>query len=92
MFIFIVVLLTVNCITECDTVGSTVLTIRMPRGLKEKMKKAGINWSKGVRRFIEDRIRSYELLGVLEEIRSRARKRRARVDSTLLIREDREKR
>ena len=72
--------------------GSAVLTVRIPRELKEKMKKININWSEEIRKFIEDRIRSYELLEVLEEIRSRAKKRRVRVDSTLLIREDREKR
>ncbi len=38
------------------------------------------------------KIRRYELLERLEKIRSRARRRRAKVDSTQLIREDRDNR
>lgn len=72
--------------------GSTVITIRISKELREKMKKININWSEEIRRFIENKIKSYELLEVFEEIRSRAKKRRVNVDSAQLIREDREKR
>jgi len=72
--------------------GSVVITIRIPRELKEKMKKVNVNWSEEIRRFIEERIKRFELLEAFEEIRARARKRRVKVDSTLLIREDRERR
>jgi len=73
-------------------VSSTVITIRIPRELKEKMKKININWSEEIRRFIEEKIRSYELLETFEKIRRRAKKRKVRVDSTVLIREDRDRR
>ncbi|MCD6487653.1 MAG: CopG family transcriptional regulator [Desulfurococcales archaeon] len=72
--------------------GSVVLTIRIPRELREKMKRINVNWSEEIRRFIEERIKRYELIETFKEIRSRARKRRVKVDSTLLIREDRERR
>ncbi len=72
--------------------SSTVITIRIPKELKEKMKKININWSEEIRRFIEEKIRSYELLETFEKIRRRAKKRKVRVDSTVLIREDRDRR
>ncbi|RLG82134.1 MAG: hypothetical protein DRO40_08375 [Thermoprotei archaeon] len=72
--------------------GSVVITIRIPRELREKMKKVDINWSEEIRKFIEERIKRYELLEAFEEIRTKARKRRVKIDSTLLIREDREQR
>jgi len=74
------------------SMGSVVITIRIPKELREKMKKVNINWSEEIRRFIEERIKRYELLEAFEEIRARARKRRVKVDSSLLIREDRERR
>ena len=48
---------------------STVLSIRIPRELKEKMKTLGkdVNWSSEIRRFIETRIRELERRKVLEE-------------------------
>ncbi len=48
---------------------STVLSIRIPRELKEKMKTLGkdVNWSSEIRRFIEARIRELERRKVLEE-------------------------
>ena len=70
--------------------ASEILTIRVPKELKEKMKKLNINWSEEIRLFIERKIRSHELLQALTEIRRRAKERRASVDSTKLIREDRE--
>ena len=44
-----------------------------------------------IRRFIEERVRSLELLELLREISERAKGRRTRVDSTVLIRGEREK-
>jgi hypothetical protein len=70
---------------------STTITIRIPRELKEKMKENPQEWSKEVRSFIEERVRNLELEKTLEEIGSRAEKRRVKVDSTILIREDRER-
>jgi hypothetical protein len=70
---------------------STTITIRIPRELKEKMKENPQEWSEEVRSFIEERVRNLELEKTLEEIGSRAEKRRVKIDSTILIREDRER-
>jgi hypothetical protein len=70
---------------------STTITIRIPRELKEKMKENPQEWSEEVRSFIEERVRDLELEKTLEEIGSRAEKRRVKIDSTILIREDRER-
>jgi len=70
---------------------STTITIRIPRELKEKMKQNPAQWSEEVRKFIEERIKHLELLKTLERIEPRAEKRHAKIDSTTLIREDRER-
>jgi predicted transcriptional regulator len=70
---------------------STTITIRIPRELKEKMKENPQEWSEEVRNFIEERVRDLELQRALQEIGSRAEKRRVKIDSTGLIREDRER-
>jgi hypothetical protein len=70
---------------------STTITIRIPRELKEKMKENPQEWSEEVRNFIEQRVRNLELQKTLEEVVVRAEKRRAKIDSTALIREDRER-
>ena len=70
---------------------SDVVSVRIPRELKKKMKKYNIDWSSEIRRFIEDRIKTLEFLELLNNVEERARKRRTRVDSAKLIREEREK-
>ena len=70
---------------------STRFTIRMSQELKEKMVKNSANWSQEVRAFIEQRIKQMELINALEEIEKRSEKRKTK-DSTLLIREERERR
>jgi hypothetical protein len=55
------------------------------------MKENPQEWSEEVRSFIEERVRNLELEKTLEEIGSRAEKRRVKIDSTILIREDRER-
>jgi predicted DNA-binding protein len=70
---------------------STTITIRIPRELKERMKENPQEWSEEVRSFIEERVRNLELEKTLREVGSRAEKRRVKVDSTILIREDRER-
>ena len=65
---------------------------RIPKGLREKMRRYKIDWASEIRRFIEERVRSLELLEVLGEVGERAQSRRTRVDSTVLIREERERR
>jgi len=70
---------------------SSTFTLRVTRELKEKMKKMPAKWSDEIRAFIEDRIKNLELIEMIEEIEPRAEKRRLSVDSTGLIRGDRER-
>ena len=70
---------------------STTFTIRIPRELKEKMKENPAEWSEEVRNFIEQRVKQIELIKTLQEIESKADKRQTKIDSTILIREDRER-
>jgi len=71
---------------------SSTYTIRIPRDLKEKMEKnPEEEWSLEIRRFLEERVKQVELMKTIQEIESRAEKRNTKVDSTLLIREDRER-
>jgi len=69
---------------------SSTLTIRIPRELKERMKKLPVKWSEEIRLFIEKRVKHLELIKTIEDVELRAERRRLRVDSTRLIREDRE--
>ena len=69
-----------------------VVVVRAPKELKERMRRAKVNWSEEIREFIERRLRSYELQQLLREVRKKARDRRVSVDSTELIREERERR
>ena len=66
-------------------------TVRIPPRLKERMSGVDVEWSEEVRNFIEERIKRLELMKALEEIGSRAEERVVSVDSTMLIREDRER-
>lgn len=66
-------------------------TVRIPRGLRERMRGLDVEWSEEVRGFIEERIKRLELMKALEEVGSRAEERAVSVDSTVLIREDRER-
>ena len=71
---------------------SSTYTIRLPRDLKEKMEENPEEaWSLEIRNFLEERVRQIELLKTLKQIESRAEKRKTKADSTVLIREDRER-
>ncbi|MGA2386600.1 MAG: CopG family transcriptional regulator [Candidatus Bathyarchaeia archaeon] len=70
---------------------STTITVRIPRELKEKMDKNPAQWSQEVRAFLEERIKQVEMLKTLQEVEKRADKRKTKIDSTALIREDRER-
>ena len=72
-------------------VMSSTFTIRIPRELKERMKKTPAEWSDEIRTFIEERVKHLELMEAIEEIEPRAERRKLKVDSTTLIREDRER-
>jgi len=71
---------------------SEVFTVRIPRELRERMRRYQVNWSEEIREFIERRVRQLELAGTLEEVEAKARGRRTSVDSTALVREDRDSR
>ena len=73
-----------------NTVSST-FTVRVPEELKEKMRKYPVEWGEEVRRFIEARIRQLELAETIQSVGRRAERRKVTVDSTSLIREDRER-
>lgn len=70
---------------------SSTFTVRIPRELKEKMKKLPVEWSKEVRSFIEEKVKHLELIRAIEDVELRADRRKLRIDSTKLIREDRER-
>jgi hypothetical protein len=71
---------------------SSTYTIRIPRDLKEKMEKNSEEaWSAEIRNFLEERVKQIELMKTLQQIESRVEKRKTKTDSTLLIREDRER-
>ena len=71
---------------------SSTYTIRIPRDLKEKMEKNSEEaWSVEIRNFLEERVKQIELMKTLQQIESRAEKMKTKTDSTLLIREDRER-
>lgn len=70
---------------------STTFTVRIPRKLKEKMEENPAEWSQEVRGFLEERVKQVELMRTLQEVESRAIKRKVKGDSISLIREDRER-
>lgn len=68
---------------------SDIISLKVPKELKEKMKRYRIDWSEEIRKFLEERVRVLELLETLDDIENKARKRRTRVDSVKLIRDAR---
>ena len=70
---------------------STTFTIRIPRKLKEKMEENQIEWSQEVRGFLEERVKQVELMKIIKEVEPRAKKRKVKADSTILIREERDR-
>ena len=73
------------------TFMSATFTIRIPAELKKKMEKNPAEWSQEIRDFLEERVKRMELLKTLEEIELRSEKRKTKIDSVSLIREDRER-
>lgn len=70
---------------------SSTYTIRIPEELKEKMRQTDLIWSEEIRSFIEQRINSLRLIEVLDDVGERSKERVLSTDSTILIREDRER-
>jgi hypothetical protein len=65
---------------------SDVITIRIPKDMKALMKASNINWSEGIRNYIESRIKSLKLNKILKDI-TPVPKKKGGSDSTVLIRE-----
>jgi len=70
---------------------STTFTVRIPKKLKQKMEDNPVEWSQEVRGFLEERVKQVELMKTLKEVEARAVKRKVKGDSTILIREDRDR-
>jgi len=70
---------------------SEVITVRVPRELRDKMKRYENGWSEEIRNFIEMRVQQLELRELIEEIVEDPSRPRVKGDSTRLIREDRER-
>jgi hypothetical protein len=68
---------------------SEVITIRVPKEIKELMKETNINWSEDIRKYIIGRAKSMKLHKMLLKIKKNSDKIKVRGDSTLLIKEDR---
>lgn len=70
---------------------SEIITVRVPRELKEKMRRYENGWSEEIRDFIESRIKQLELKELIDEVVEDPRRPKVKGDSTRLIREDRER-
>lgn len=72
----------------------TVVSVRIPKEIKEKMKKYDVNWSEEIRRAIAERISEIERMKAAEEI-SKMIERLPRAEagfSAKSVREDRDSR
>jgi hypothetical protein len=70
---------------------SETFSIRIPKELKEKIEKNPADWSQEVREFLAERVKQIELIKTLDELEAQPEKRKTKIDSTTLIREDRER-
>jgi hypothetical protein len=70
---------------------SETFSVRIPKELKEKIEANPDDWNQEVRNFLTERVKQKELLKILNEIETRAEKRKTKIDSVTLIREDRER-
>jgi hypothetical protein len=70
---------------------SETFSVRIPKELKEKIEANPADWSQEVRNFLTERVKQLELLKILQELDSQPNKRKTKIDSTQLIREDRER-
>jgi hypothetical protein len=70
---------------------SETFSVRIPRELKEKIEANPTDWSQEVRNFLTERVKQLELLKILQQLDNQPNTRKTKVDSTQLIREDRER-
>ena len=69
----------------------SVVSVRVPKELKEKMRRVQEDWASYLRRMIERRVKEQEMLGAstrIDEIRSKTRK--GAYNAAKTIREDRD--
>lgn len=69
-----------------------MLSIRIPKNLKERMRRLDVDWRAEIVAFLEQRVRYYEKLKALQEVREILR-RHAEVEegtAAAFIREDRD--
>ncbi|MCS7128004.1 MAG: CopG family transcriptional regulator [Sulfolobales archaeon] len=73
---------------------SVVVSFRISRELKKKMDslKTSVNWSEEIRKFIEEKVREYERLRVIEDVENliKTLPEMPRGTVTLYVREDRD--
>jgi predicted DNA-binding protein len=70
----------------------SVVSVRVPKELKEKMRRVQEDWASYLRRMIERRVKEQEMLGAsrrIDEIRSKTRK--GAYNAAKTIREDRDR-
>jgi hypothetical protein len=70
---------------------SETFSVRIPRELKQKIDQNPADWSQEVRTFLTERVKQLELLKILQELDNQPDQRKTKIDSTQLIREDRER-
>ena len=70
----------------------SVVTIRLPVDLKKQMDRYKINWSEELRKDINNKIKALKMLTVLEKMQKNSKSMKVKVDSTVLIRQDRDMR
>jgi predicted DNA-binding protein len=76
------------------SLNPTVITVKVPKEMKERMDKLEVNWSEYIRKSIEEKIRQDEVNKAsrkLDEIRSKTKKVSTE-ELVSWIREDRERR
>jgi hypothetical protein len=71
---------------------SEIITIRVPKNVKALMQESDINWSEDIRHYIESRAKSLRLHKLLKYMKPVKTTGKNQIDSTLLIREDRDSR
>ncbi len=70
----------------------SVMTIRLPEDLKKEMDRYNINWSDELRKDIAKKIKALKMLSLLEDMQKNSKLMKVKVDSTELIRQDRDTR
>ncbi len=68
----------------------SVITIRLPESLKRQMDSYKINWSDELRADISNKIKTLKMLAVLEKMQKNSKSMKVKMDSTELIRQDRD--